>query len=225
MKAKEVTFYLPVISAQDRLQCNSRCYCSFLKENTDALGNCVQHYCIKKGKSSLVGDRELTFLVSSLKFEASGTFLCKETSGLPPHHWLCCCSTATSVPAWECPGQPPLPIKCPGAVTRQQQDTDDQGLPHCSWKQTDPTYSSSPFHIHWGYLYLCRVFPSSWPLGTPDQPHTQPWPSLTAARAGAKAPLCGDLQWSALLFISVCRGFWKELNSALHLFLLKSCKD
>jgi len=43
----------------------------------------MQKYCLKKGKSSLVRDRDLPF-----KFEESGTFLYKETSKLPPYHLL-----------------------------------------------------------------------------------------------------------------------------------------
>lgn len=41
MKAEELTLHLLLISAQDWLRCNSRWYCSFLKENMHALGNCV----------------------------------------------------------------------------------------------------------------------------------------------------------------------------------------
>lgn len=74
------------------------------------------------------------------------------------------------------PEQPQMPIKCPDAVTQQQQEMDDQGLPHCSWKQAAPSYSYSlfPICIHWRYLHRSSLPAGPWghqtrPILIPDQ--------------------------------------------------------
>ena len=135
----------------------------------------MQKYCIKKGKSSLVRDRELPFKspFSSLKNLAlfcsrkpqnclltiHYTMLFTTHPGGLQHNHLGASLRST-------PGQPQIHIKCPDAGKHQQQQMDDQGLSHRSGKQTAPSYSYSsfPYHIH--RRYLDRVFPSSWPKWT-----------------------------------------------------------
>lgn len=135
----------------------------------------MQKYCIKKGKSSLVRYRELPFksAFSSLKN------LALSCTRKPQNCLLTVCYTMlfTTRPSGlqhnrlgaslgGAPGQPQIHIKCPDAVKHQQQQMDDRGLPHCSGKQTAPSYSYSsfPYHVHQRHLH--GVFPSSWPKGT-----------------------------------------------------------
>lgn len=186
------------------LQCNSRWYCSFLKENMRALGNCMQHYCIKKGKSSLVGDRELTFnsVVSSLRHLALFCTRKPQNCLLTVLTWLWCCSplvlvictTATSGPAWAVPQSS---HKCPQNVLMQWHTKSRRWMTKGQYtargnKQLPVQLQPVP-HLH-PLEVPVQGLPFQLALGTPAQPCPHPWPStsLTAALAGATAPHFGD---------------------------------
>lgn len=222
------------------LGCNSRWYFSFLKENIHALGNCMQKYCIRKGKPSLVRDRELPFksAFSSLKnlplfctrkpqncllTTRDTTLFTTRSSGLQLNH--------LSTSLGSAPGQPQIHIKCPDAVKHQQQQMDDWGLPHCSGKT-----KSSQFQLRLVPLPRPPEVPAQGlPLqlaqgDTTDQPCPRLWPktSPTAALArswGSPAAHFGDPspRCSVLCFLSgllLGRGFWQAPNSALCLHRL-----
>lgn len=199
MKAEELTLHLSVVPAQDWLRYHGRWYCSFLKENMHSLGNCVQHYCIKKGKSSLVGDRELTFKSVAPSLRHLALFCTRKAQN--------CLLTIgyAAVPEWP-ETQPPQcqSGQCPRAATNAHKmswcsDTAaaGNGWPRFTTLLRETSSSQLQLqplpHLH-PLEVLAQVFTSSWSLGTPDQTYPHPWPStsLTAADIVAKAPHFGD---------------------------------
>lgn len=164
--------------------------------------NCVKHYCIQKGKSSLVGNREVTF-----KSQVWGTwhFSVQGSLRMPPHHWLCC---YWPLVLGELQHSPQGSHKCPHNVLLQRHTSSRRWITkdhHTAHGNKQLQLQPAP------HLHLLQVpvqgFPSH-AMGTPDQPYPHPWPStsLTDLLLGPKIPILETPAYNKLFcsFFLIC---------------------